>query len=111
MRALREADVDLRFVGRGGPQMKAVACENCQNWIEKSGVLGLWEVIKHYGYFRKQFHETLREIKASKPVATPAITNARGQSKRSMSAPKTTTVLAFPTSAAAVTRLFAQALP
>lgn len=73
MRALRNADVDLRFIGRGGPQMKAVAGENFQNWIEKSGVLGLWEVIKHYGYFRKQFRETLREIETSKPNAVVLI--------------------------------------
>jgi len=73
MRALRNVDVDLRFIGRGGPQMKAVAGEDFQNWIEKSGVLGLWEVIKHYGYFRKQFHETLREIETSKPNAVVLI--------------------------------------
>src|SRR5213078_3158435 len=73
MRALRKADVDLRLVGRGGPLMKAVAGDNFQNWIDKSGVLGLWEVIKHYGYFRKQFHETLDEIGASKPNAVVLI--------------------------------------
>ena len=73
MRALRKADVDLRFVGRGGPQMKAVAGDNFQNWIDKSGVLGLWEVIKHYGFFRKQFHQTLDEIGASKPNAVVLI--------------------------------------
>ena len=73
MRALRNADVDLRFIGRGGPQMKAVAGASFQDWIEKSGVLGLWEVIKHYGYFRKQFHETLREIDSSKPTAVVLI--------------------------------------
>jgi lipid-A-disaccharide synthase len=73
MRALRNADVDLRFIGRGGPQMKAVAGENFQDWIEQSGVLGLWEVIKHYGYFRKQFHKTLQEIETAKPKAVVLI--------------------------------------
>ncbi|HUE61504.1 MAG TPA: lipid-A-disaccharide synthase [Chthoniobacterales bacterium] len=73
MRALRNAGVDLRFIGRGGPQMKAVAGSGFQNWIDKSGVLGLWEVIKHYGYFRRQFHEALREIEASKPNAVVLI--------------------------------------
>src|SRR5467141_3519722 len=73
MRALRNADVDLRFIGRGGPQMKAVAGAGFQNWIDKSGVLGLWEVIKHYGYFRKQFQEALREIETSKPDAVVLI--------------------------------------
>jgi len=73
MRALRNADVDLRFIGRGGPQMRTVAGAGFQNWIDKSGVLGLWEVIKHYGYFRKQFHEALREIETSKPNAVVLI--------------------------------------
>jgi lipid-A-disaccharide synthase len=73
MGALHNADADLRFIGRGGPQMKAVAGADFQNWIEKSGVLGLWEVIKHYGYFRKQFRETLREIEATEPTAVVLI--------------------------------------
>ena len=73
MRALLNTDSDLRFIGRGGPRMKSVAGANFQNWIEESGVLGLWEVIKHYGYFRNQFRETLREIDASKPKAVVLI--------------------------------------
>jgi len=73
IRALRNADADLHVIGRGGPHMKAVAGENFQNWIDQSGVLGLWEVIKHYGYFLKQFHETLQEIETSKPTAVVLI--------------------------------------
>lgn len=69
MRALRDADVDLRFIGRGGPQMKAAAGPQFENWIERSGVLGLWEVIKRYGFFRQQFKETLREIESATPDA------------------------------------------
>ncbi len=73
MHALRKLDVDLNFIGRGGPQMKAIAGERFENWIDKSGVLGLWEVIKHYGYFRKQFRATLREIEDSRPDAVVLI--------------------------------------
>jgi lipid-A-disaccharide synthase len=73
MRALREVDPTLVFIGRGGPQMKSVAGEGFTDWIKQSGVLGLWEVIKHYGYFRKQFHEALREIETSKPNAVVLI--------------------------------------
>ena len=69
MRALHQADPNLRFIGRGGPQMKAQSDSSFQNWIDQSGVLGLWEVIKHYGYFRKEFHKALREIAAGKPDA------------------------------------------
>lgn len=83
MRALRNSASDLAsaspsngglvFVGRGGPQMKSVAGGDFKDWINQSGVLGLWEVIKHYGYFREQFHEALREIEKNKPTAVVLI--------------------------------------
>ena len=73
MQALRKLDVDLNFIGRGGPQMKAIAGGPFNDWIEQSGVLGLWEVIKHYGYFRTQFAETLAGIEQRKPDAVVLI--------------------------------------
>ena len=69
MESLRRLDVDLRFFGRGGPRMKAIAGENFKNWIDEAAVVGLWEVIKRYGYFQKQFRATLSEISESKPNA------------------------------------------
>ncbi len=69
MCALRRFDADLQFIGRGGPEMKMIAGEQFENWIDQSGVLGLWEVIKHYAYFRKQFHTALNQIAQSKPDA------------------------------------------
>jgi lipid-A-disaccharide synthase len=73
MRALRILDADLHFIGRGGPQMKAIAGDQFENWIDKSGVLGLWEVIKHYAYFRKQFRAALSAIEENKPDAVVLI--------------------------------------
>jgi lipid-A-disaccharide synthase len=83
MRSLRELDGELKFIGRGGPQMKEVAGESAigqirggeqfKNWIGDAAVLGLWEVLRKYGYFREQFHETLREIRESKPDAVVLI--------------------------------------
>jgi len=73
MRALRNLNPDLRLIGRGGPQMAAVGGGQFINWIDKSSVLGLWEVIKQYGYFRKQFHATLHEIERSNPEAVVLI--------------------------------------
>ena len=69
MRSLREWSVDLNFIGRGGPQMQAISGEQFKNWIDDAAVLGLWEVIKKYGYFRRQFRETLDEIEKNKPDA------------------------------------------
>src|SRR6266404_4788016 len=73
MRSLRQCDVDLNFLGRGGPQMKAIAGEQFTNWIDDAAVVGLWEVIKNYGFFREKFRETLAEIEKSKPDAVVLI--------------------------------------
>ena len=73
MSSLRRRDGDLNFIGRGGPQMRAIAGERFKNWLDDAAVLGLWEVIKKYGYFRKQFRETLKEIQESKPDAVVLI--------------------------------------
>jgi lipid-A-disaccharide synthase len=73
MRSLCELDGGLKFIGRGGPQMQEVAGKQFKNWIGDAAVLGLWEVLRKYGYFREQFHETLREIRESKPDAVVLI--------------------------------------
>ena len=67
MRSLRELDPGLKLIGRGGPQMQHVAGKQFKNWIGDAAVLGLWEVLRKYGYFRKQFEETLTEILENKP--------------------------------------------
>ena len=73
MHSLRELNPEVRFVGRGGPQMQHVAGASIKNWIGDAAVLGLWEVLRKYGYFREQFHQTLVEILESKPDAVVLI--------------------------------------
>jgi lipid-A-disaccharide synthase len=73
MRSLRELNVELGFVGRGGPQMQKIAGGQFKNWIGEAAVLGLWEVLRNYGYFRQQFGEALQEILDSKPDAVVLI--------------------------------------
>ncbi len=73
MRSLRQLDVDLHFIGRGGPRMKTIAGGQFHDWIGNAAVLGLWEVIRNYGYFREKFRETLNEIEKSKPDAVVLI--------------------------------------
>ena len=73
LESLRRLDVDLRFLGRGGPRMQAIAGEKFKNWIDEAALVGLWEVIKRYGYFQKQFRVTLSEINESKPDAVVLI--------------------------------------
>ena len=73
MRSLRVLDPELKFIGRGGPQMQEVAGGQFKNWIGDAAVLGLWEVLRKYGYFREQFRQTLNEIHESKPDAVVLI--------------------------------------
>ena len=73
MRSLLELDPGLNFIGRGGPQMQEIAGNQFKNWIGDAAVLGLWEVLRKYGYFREQFHETIKEILESKPDAVVLI--------------------------------------
>jgi lipid-A-disaccharide synthase len=83
MRALHKFDRGVNFTGRGGPRMQEVANESAsastgesgkfKNWIGEAAVLGLWEVLRKYGYFREQFHETLQEIGKYKPDAVVLI--------------------------------------
>ena len=73
MRALRALDPELKFIGRGGPQMQQVAGAQFKNWIGDAAVLGLWEVLRKYGYFREQFRRTLNEIQESEPDAVVLI--------------------------------------
>lgn len=73
MRSLRASDPALKFIGRGGPQMQQLAGAQFKNWIGDAAVLGLWEVLRKYGYFREQFRQTLTEIQESKPDAVVLI--------------------------------------
>jgi lipid-A-disaccharide synthase len=69
LRALHERDSRLQFFGRGGPKMRALAHENFRDWIDQAAVVGLWEVIKHYGFFRREFAGVIDEITALAPAA------------------------------------------
>jgi lipid-A-disaccharide synthase len=73
MRSLRAVDPELKFIGRGGPQMQEVAGTQFKNWIGDAAVLGLWEVLRKYSYFREQFCQTLSEIRENKPDAVVLI--------------------------------------
>jgi len=73
LKALRALRPDLEFVGRGGPRMKEIAGERFMNWSDAAAVVGLWEVVKRYGYFREQFRNALREIADLNPAAVVLI--------------------------------------
>ncbi|MEP6822969.1 MAG: lipid-A-disaccharide synthase [Chthoniobacterales bacterium] len=71
--ALHSLDPEMVFTGRGGPRMKAVAGGNFFDWSRHSAVLGLWEVLKKYRYFRRQFAASLRYIREERIEAVVLI--------------------------------------
>ncbi|MDQ6860215.1 MAG: lipid-A-disaccharide synthase, partial [Verrucomicrobiota bacterium] len=73
MSALHSLDQTVEFIGRGGPRMRAIAGGDFTDWSEGSSVMGLVEVAKHYGYFRREFAATLAQIKHEQPDAVMLI--------------------------------------
>ncbi len=73
LNVLRDRQPELVFHGRGGPRMRAVAGDGLEDWTEEAAVVGLWEVLRKYGYFRAQFARVLAEIERLKPAAVVLI--------------------------------------
>lgn len=99
MQALSQKVPSISFIGAGGPKMqiaslsqqkKSSELENqevsttnfhqqttdphhpiqqFENWIEESAVVGLWDVLKKYSYFRAKFSQFLRQLQEEKPKA------------------------------------------
>jgi len=68
IRALRERDTSLQFFGAGGREMRALAGGDFLDWADEA-VVGLWDVLKKYGYFKAQFDRMLAHIDRVAPAA------------------------------------------
>ena len=58
-------DVEIR--GVGGPEMAKFSQPGVRDWVEDAAVMGVWEVLKRYGWFRQRFGEMLEEVAGFKP--------------------------------------------
>ena len=67
LQALLAMHPDLKIHGAGGPEMRSVAGDGIRDWVEDAAVMGLWEVLKRYGWFQQRFAEMLAEVRALKP--------------------------------------------
>jgi lipid-A-disaccharide synthase len=59
---------DIEFYGAGGPKMREVGGSHIFDWTQEA-VVGLWDVLMKYPYFRGQFHQMYREIIKLQPSA------------------------------------------
>ncbi|HEY1476412.1 MAG TPA: lipid-A-disaccharide synthase [Chthoniobacterales bacterium] len=66
MREMARLVPDLQFFGAGGPEMRLIAGEDFMVWTQEA-VVGLWDVLVKYPYFRKEFYRMYREIRQLKP--------------------------------------------
>jgi len=69
LRRLKLLRPDLEFIGAGGPRIRALAGEPFDDWVAEAAVVGLWDVLRHYPYFRGKFHGMLAEINTRQPAA------------------------------------------
>ncbi len=68
MRALKDRDPALQFFGAGGREMRVLGGDYFTDWADEA-VVGLWDVLKKYGYFKAQFNRMLADIARVQPDA------------------------------------------
>ncbi|MEX1116804.1 MAG: lipid-A-disaccharide synthase [Akkermansiaceae bacterium] len=67
LRSLREMVPGLEVQGAGGPEMAELAGAGFQNWVEEAAVMGVWEVLKRYGWFKERFAEMMEAVEEFQP--------------------------------------------
>ena len=58
---------EMKFRGLGGPEMRKIGGSEIDDWVDDAAVVGLWEVLKRYRWFKKRFASCLSDIKKWKP--------------------------------------------
>ena len=69
MHALKDSIPGVKLLGTGGPEMRAASDGATRDWVEDAAVMGIWEVLKHYSWFKQQFDLMLKEVIEAKPDA------------------------------------------
>jgi len=65
---LKSLRPDLEISGLGGPKLRAMSA-GVEDWTQDAAVIGLWDVLRRYGWFRKRFRETVQRVEQEKPDA------------------------------------------
>lgn len=67
LEALQEKWSGVEFRGLGGPAMSSLAGGGLEDWVDDAAVVGVWEVLRRYGWFKERFDRTVAEVLAWKP--------------------------------------------
>ncbi len=69
LRELKALEPDVQISGLGGSMMREVSGAGIEDWVETAGVVGLWEVVKMYRYFKEKLNAVRATILEQKPEA------------------------------------------
>lgn len=67
LRSLKQKVAAVEIRGVGGPNMAEVAGPGVRNWLDRAAVMGVWEVLKNYGWFRERFYAMLADLQEFRP--------------------------------------------
>lgn len=67
LRSLKRRVPAVEIRGVGGPEMADVAGPGLEDWVEDAAVMGVWEVLKRYGWFKERFARMLGDLKQFRP--------------------------------------------
>jgi lipid-A-disaccharide synthase len=67
LRSLKQKVAAVEIRGVGGPHMVDVAGTGVRDWLDRAAVMGVWEVLKNYRWFRQRFFEMLEELREFRP--------------------------------------------
>lgn len=67
LRALEPMVPGLEIRGAGGPRMAEIAGAGLDDWVEDAAVMGVWEVLKRYGWFKQRFARMLAVLREFRP--------------------------------------------
>ena len=57
----------MSFYGLGGSELVKRYGDQFEDWVEEAAVIGITEVLKKYGWFKKKFAETIHKIETLSP--------------------------------------------
>jgi lipid-A-disaccharide synthase len=67
LRSLKEMVPGVEIRGVGGPGMREVAGAGLEDWVEDAAVMGIWEVLKRYGWFKQRFVAMMADLEEFQP--------------------------------------------
>ncbi len=67
MSALADLLGGVSFRGLGGPEMARLSGGSVVDWVDEAAVVGVWEVLRRYPWFKERFEEVVADLASSKP--------------------------------------------